>query len=851
LRSQISKIKKSDRALSPVISVLLIIAITVAASLVAYLWVNNYLGFTTSRAGKAIQIQSMARDPLSGNLIVYLQNVGQGSVTLNPVSSVFINGQLEPSDIAPSTLPEGATSTITTTHQITTNNPITVKVLTTEGIFAQSSTTSDFFALLTEAPTQSQYQILFAKGTGGSASTPSDKHFYSAGARIPVFAFADSGYTFSKWTADTNQIEFDNPISSSTWATINGAGTIIAAFTHTKYIVTFYLGSGGATLNPSGTQTYSLNTRVPIITSAANGYTFSTWTTTGQIALDNPNSASTTATINGAGTVDASFIQNLFSVEFTTNGGGTSTTDPTGTHTYHPGQTATITAVSAPGYTFSVWTTTGSIAIAQPNAATATATINSPGQITANFNTQTKVTPTLSCTPNTNILAQGETVTSTGTLIYTNQGILSKIITISYSLPGQAPTSHTQTTGALGEYTDSFKPNKAGQWTIQATFAGDSNYNPTSSTAKTVTVDLPTPVTINFQTNNMDADTGSAAIITVDSINFTYDEIQTLSFSWTPGTTHIITASSPVSTYSENRQYVWTSWNATSFGNSTMSTYTYIVSNVSETVAVNFLPQAQIIFAYYDQYDTYAETDPTVTYYAAGELAKVNATKYGSETVWVDVDSTYIYPIYLPALQNNLQWQTPAPSDVIQPTNDWIQPFYYGQYKVTLSYTIVGVGGGYPEPPRFTAYQLGIPQDLTITTTPTVYWIDDFYYSITTNLQSGTGNLDETWQLAQADYGLVNELQPVATFTYYHQFALTVTTNPANLSANFQVTYTQFGIQYISEPQTTIWSEWVDAQTTAKIINPQAKIGALSFLSANPSQIIAMNQSQQITLNYG
>ncbi len=851
MRSQISKIKKSARALSPVISVLLIIAITVAASLVAYLWVNNYLGFTTSRAGKAIQIQSMARDPLSGNLIIYLQNVGQGPVTFDPVNSVYVNSNLVPSDITPTNLPEGQTSQITTTHQITTDDAITAKVVTTEGISAQSSTNTGFFALPTNVPTLDQYKILFAKGTGGSASTPADTHWYNAGARIPIFAFADPGYSFSKWTANTSQIDFDSTTSSSTWATINGNGTIIAAFTHSRYIITFFLERGGETLNPSGTQTYTLGARVPITTSASNGYTFSTWITSGQIALDNPNAASTTATINGAGTITASFTANQFSVEFTTNGGGTSSTNPTGTHTYSPNQQVTITATEAPGYTFSSWTTTGSIALSQPNAKTTTATINSPGQVTANFNNQSKTTPNLSCTPNPSTLPQGEKITSTGTLTYSNQVIATRTITISYSLLGQTPTIHTQTTDSQGTYTDTFTPNKPGQWTVQATFAGDSNYNPANSPTQTVTVTPPNPVTITFQTNGMQIDTASATIITVDATNYTYEEIQTLSFNWTPGTTHTTIASTPIAASSESKQYVWTSWNATSFGNSTTSTYTYTVPNAAETVAVNFLPQAQILFAYYDQYDTYTETDPTVTYYAAGAMEKVNATKYGSETVWVDVDSTYTYPTYLPSSQDNLQWQTPAPSDVIQPTNDWIQPFYYSQYKVTLSYTIVGDGGGYPEPPTFTAYQLGIPQDLTLTTTPTVYWIDDFYYSITTNLQSSSGNLDETWQLAQADYGLVNELQPVATFTYYHQFALTVTTNPADLSANFQVTYTQFGTQYISEPQTTTWSEWVDAQTTAKINNPQDKIGALSFLSANPSQIVAMNQPQQITLNYG
>jgi hypothetical protein len=68
------------------------IAIAVAASFMVYFWVNNYIGFTTSRVGEEIQIQSLARDPLSGNLVIYLQNTGQGTVFLDPISSVYVNG---------------------------------------------------------------------------------------------------------------------------------------------------------------------------------------------------------------------------------------------------------------------------------------------------------------------------------------------------------------------------------------------------------------------------------------------------------------------------------------------------------------------------------------------------------------------------------------------------------------------------------------------------------------------------------------------------------------------------------------------------------------------------------------
>src|SRR4030067_2183418 len=84
------KLRKNVKAISPVLSVLMMIAVAVAASLVTYAWVMGYLGFATNKVGKAIQIQSIARDG-SGLMTVYVQNVGDSDVSL---SSVFVNGTL-------------------------------------------------------------------------------------------------------------------------------------------------------------------------------------------------------------------------------------------------------------------------------------------------------------------------------------------------------------------------------------------------------------------------------------------------------------------------------------------------------------------------------------------------------------------------------------------------------------------------------------------------------------------------------------------------------------------------------------------------------------------------------------
>jgi flagellin-like protein len=131
--------RKNVKAVSPVLSVLMMIAVAVAASLVTYAWVMGYLGFTTAKVGKAIQIQSIAKDG-SGNLLVYVQNVGQGSIKL---TNIYIGGKapttftLNPTD---GVLAEGATGYWTVSSPLV-SGMITVRVNTQDGTFTEGTAT--------------------------------------------------------------------------------------------------------------------------------------------------------------------------------------------------------------------------------------------------------------------------------------------------------------------------------------------------------------------------------------------------------------------------------------------------------------------------------------------------------------------------------------------------------------------------------------------------------------------------------------------------------------------------------------------------------------------------------------
>ncbi len=139
---RITKIRRNIKAISPVISVLLMIAVAVVASLVVYAWVIGFVGSKTNQVGKAIQIQSVALT--SSGLSVYVQNVGDSNVAFS-LPCVYINGVsasgLTALPTIGSTLAPGATESFTgvtlTGTTFAAGQSVTVKVASTDGTFSQ------------------------------------------------------------------------------------------------------------------------------------------------------------------------------------------------------------------------------------------------------------------------------------------------------------------------------------------------------------------------------------------------------------------------------------------------------------------------------------------------------------------------------------------------------------------------------------------------------------------------------------------------------------------------------------------------------------------------------------------
>ncbi len=312
---KITKLRHSIKAISPIISVLLLIAIAVVASLVVYAWVMGYIGGSTTKAGYAINIQSLSSN--TGTLTIYVQNTGLGAVQLNPASAVYVNNTLETiTSVTPSgdlssngliiTIPQGQTAALVVPW--TSNGPVTIKVVTTSGTFMTTTGTSTAGGIF--------YSVLFTTSGGGGASTISPSGTASYTGAVPITATASAGYTFSGWSA-SGSITFASASSASTTATVKGAGTVIATFTQTDYQVTFSTSGGGSgsTTSPSTTGSYTMGDPVTITATAGSGYKFSSWTATGSITFASASSASTTATVNGAGAITANFVSLAASIK--------------------------------------------------------------------------------------------------------------------------------------------------------------------------------------------------------------------------------------------------------------------------------------------------------------------------------------------------------------------------------------------------------------------------------------------------------------------------------------------------------------------------------------------------------
>lgn len=200
---------------------------------------------------------------------------------------------------------------------------------------------------------------------------------YDADTIVTLVASADSGYVFQNWTGDVGTIADAN--SATTTITMTGDYAITANFSQIMHTLTMAVNGSGSAIPTEGSHDYAQGTVVNISATPASGWKFDNWT--GDVA--DPNSASTSVTMDSSKAVTANFSQTIYTLTVLVNGNG-STVPTAGSHVYAEGTVVDISAVPDIDWEFDSWT--GDVGtIADVDSATTTITMNGDYTIAADF----------------------------------------------------------------------------------------------------------------------------------------------------------------------------------------------------------------------------------------------------------------------------------------------------------------------------------------------------------------------------------------------------------------------------------------------------------------------------------
>ena len=103
--------------------------------------------------------------------------------------------------------------------------------------------------------------------------------------------------------------------------------------------------------------------------------------------------------------------------------------------------------------------------------------------------TVNKIPVAISCKASSSEITDGDTITISGSI---NPTVSGRNITLSYTKPdGNMTVTRNVTTGSNGSYSDSYKPDTTGSWTVKASWDGDSEHQGAASQPAPFTVKKP------------------------------------------------------------------------------------------------------------------------------------------------------------------------------------------------------------------------------------------------------------------------------------------------------------------------------------------------------------------------
>ena len=202
---------------------------------------------------------------------------------------------------------------------------------------------------------------------------------YNQGQSCTVSASANSGYTFTNWTENGTVVS-----SQANYTfTVNGNRTLVANFQAQPQSYTITVSANptnGGTVSGGGT--YQQGQSCTVHATANTGYTFTNWTENGTVVSTQANY---TFTVNGNRTLVANFQAQPQNYTITVSANPTNGGTVTGGGTYQQGQSCTVHATPATGYTFLRWTENGTQVSSSANY---TFTVNANRTLVAHFQVQ-------------------------------------------------------------------------------------------------------------------------------------------------------------------------------------------------------------------------------------------------------------------------------------------------------------------------------------------------------------------------------------------------------------------------------------------------------------------------------
>jgi subtilisin family serine protease len=226
-------------------------------------------------------------------------------------------------------------------------------------------------------PSGGDFDLYLYSGTPSSTGTPT---ILAASTRAGTGLSESISYTPA---ADANALLVVKRVSGSGTFVLTTQAPLMRTLTVTT-------SAGGTVTTPGiGDFNYTDGSVAALVASANANYHFVNWTgsavTAGKVA--DPNSSSTTVTMNGNYTIAANFAIDQKSLTTSTTTGGTITTPGIGAYLYDYGANASIIASAATGYHFVNWTGSAVTAgkVADANSAGTTVTMDANYAVQANF----------------------------------------------------------------------------------------------------------------------------------------------------------------------------------------------------------------------------------------------------------------------------------------------------------------------------------------------------------------------------------------------------------------------------------------------------------------------------------